>query len=265
MGQTIQTLPKRRISTPRKRNQTTVVLSDAHVPFHSEPLFKKICAVIHDLKPDGLVLAGDFLDLFSLSSYAADSVYQLRDVTLDGEYKAANKLLDMLGGAMPTGAAKHYLWGNHEDRYWRELKKGDRGKYGTALLSPNDAMRLNERGYEVLDNWQDEVVVLGDHLEITHGLWCNKYAAAKHLDEFQGSVMFGHTHRMQSHFLGKRAAFNIGCTCDIESKGFAYMPRTQRLKWSQGFAIVRIDDSGDYHTEMVQSHAGVFYASGRRY
>lgn len=247
------------------RFQTWIVLSDSHVPFQSRPLFEKVCRLIVDLRPDGLVLAGDFLDLFSLSKYAADSVYQLKDVTLDAEYQAGNELLDEIDLAMPRGAKKHYLYGNHEDRYFRELKKGDRGKYGSALLSPTQALQLRERGYAVYENWQDDVVTLGEHLEISHGLWCNKYAAAKHLDEFQGSVMVGHTHRIQTHYLGKRASFNIGCTCDVESKGFAYMPRPQRIKWSNGFAIVRIDDSGFYHTEVVQAYAGRFFANGRFY
>jgi len=250
---------------PACRPETHLILTDLHVPFHHKALLPKVVRLIADLRPDGLVLGGDFLDVFSLSKHVADSVYFLRDVTLEGEYAEGTKVLDAICAAMPAGARLEYLYGNHEDRYFRELQKGDRGKYGGALQSPTEALRLRERGFTVGEKWDDDAVRLGDHLEVVHGIYCSKHAACKHVEEFQGSVAFGHTHRMQSFYLGKRAGFNLGGLFDADHKAFGYMARVQRLKWSNGFGIARIDDAGDFNMEVVQAWNGSFTAAGRTY
>lgn len=247
------------------KTETWVVLPDIHTPFHDAKLIKKVCQFMKDLRPHGVVISGDFLDLYSLSRYAADSVYSLRDVTLSMEYKTGREVLGWIESALPKGCRKEFLYGNHEDRYWRELEKGDRGKYGDALQSPTSALTLRERGWNVGEHWQQDAVQLGDHLEVIHGIYCPVHAAKKHLDEWQGSVIMGHTHRFQSYVSGKRAAYNIGFLGDPNSKGFAYMPRTKRLQWVQGFAVVDIDTHGDYWCQPIQCYGSRFMADGRMY
>lgn len=250
---------------PAGRLQRWVVLPDIHVPFHDVELLEKVCRFMVDHKPDGLVVGGDFLDLYSLSRYAADSLYQLRDVSLSTEYQEGRRILTQIESALPKGCDKYYIWGNHEDRYWREVEKGDRGKYGDALQSPTVALRLHESSWTVREHWRDGHVRLGEHLEVIHGLYCPVHSAKKHLDEWQGSVMFGHSHRSQVHYSGKRAAFNIGWLGDRDSKGFAYMPRTKRMQWTNGFAVVDIDDHGDYWAQVITAHNKRFVAGGRMY
>lgn len=247
------------------RPQLWVVLSDLHVPFHDGPLVRKVLALIRRERPRGVILAGDYLDLFSLSSYSADSLEDLRGVTLCGEYGSGNVLLNEVDRACRRGTKKVYLYGNHEDRYFREKRRGDRGKYGNSFLSPTEALRLRERGWEVYEDWKQDSYALGPHLEVMHGVSVAVNAAKVHLELAQGSVMFGHTHRIMSYVAGRRAAFGLGCLCQVGHKGFHYMPALHRRRWASGFGLVRLDGSGDFWAESVQAHRGAFYACGRRY
>jgi predicted phosphodiesterase len=245
--------------------ETALIISDLHVPFHDKKLLQKICRVIVDTRPTHFIINGDFLDLYSLGSYNADSVNKLKDVTLGDEYEAGVEVLKKLEMALPKGTHKHFLYGNHEDRYFRELDRGDRGKYAGALQAPEEALRLRDRGFTVHTNWKQDYVTLGGHLEVTHGIYCPVHVAKRHLDDLQGSVIVGHSHRFQSFVLGKRGAWNVGFLGDMNSKGFHYMARTQRMKWAQGFAFVTIDDNGRFWVEPIQVHDGKFICRGRMY
>lgn len=213
----------------------------------------------------GVVIAGDFLDLYTLGSYNENSLYNLRHLSLDDEYESGNDGLDELESVLPKGAKKHYLWGNHCDRYNREVAKGDRAKYGTALMSPTDALRLRERGYKVYENWMDDYVTLGKHLDVFHGVYVGPNAARKHLEKTGHSCMFGHSHLIQSYRTGERASYNIGTLADIWGKGFKYCPRLRRLEWANGFAQVFIDSHGRFYVDQISVYNDSFFANGKLY
>ena len=132
------------------------VLPDAHYPFQDEALLRKVRNCIKDNTPDGVVLSGDWLDLFTLGSYNADSLGLLRDITLSDEYKSGFDGIKALDKVLTPGCKKVFIYGNHEDRYFRELMKRDNGKYGGELKNPSDALKLDKYGYEVLTNWKDD-------------------------------------------------------------------------------------------------------------
>jgi predicted phosphodiesterase len=248
-----------------RRTHRNLILGCCHVPFHNVRIFKKVCAAIEDTKPDCVILAGDFLDLLSLSRHVEGSLYHLRHVTLDKEYAAGNKALDSLQAAAGPGCAWKYLYGNHEDRYFREIAKGDNAKYGDALESPTIGLRLIERGFEVKDDWEDDTFKVGAHLDVAHGNWCNEHAAKKHLQEYDASIMFAHTHRTQTFIRGKRAAFNIGGLFDKDSEGMKYVPRVVREKWSNAFGLVDVDNDGLYHAQIIHAFNDTFVMDGRLY
>jgi hypothetical protein len=249
----------------KRRFERWVVLPDIHVPFHNVVLLNKVCRFIHDIKVHGIILAGDFLDLFSLSFFSQNSLYDLKNVTLTNEYEAGIAVLDQIERAVGRGAKRHYLYGNHEARFINYLRDGDHAKMGDELRSPEQALTLRERGYKVYRNWMDDAVKLGDHLEVIHGTYTNVHTAKKHLEEFQGSVMFGHSHRYQTYIDGKRGAYNIGFLGDRDSKGFRYFPRSKRNKWVNGFALVNVDANGYYWAETIQAWNNRFIANGKVY
>jgi predicted phosphodiesterase len=259
-------LPSSKKMVHSSKGQKWIVLSDIHRPFHNQALWSKVLRLIKDMGTDlhGVVLAGDYLDLYTLGSYNSMSLGLLEGIDLGYEYEDGLNGLIELQSVLPAGCRKLFLYGNHEDRYFRTMNSRDHKKFGSALRDPIEALRLHENGWEVKTNWKDDFL-LGEHLDICHGTYHNKHVAAKHLDQNGRSVMFGHTHRIQSYHLGNRAAFNIGGLFDIKNKAFGYMPRMTRRNWANGFAIVNIDDNGDFYVNQITVWNDCFFAEGRKY
>jgi predicted phosphodiesterase len=260
---------KRIINAKRSQDkslQRWIVISDVHRPFHNQTLWNKLLQLINDMGSSlyGIVIAGDYLDLYTLGSYNNESLANLSNITLQDEYIDGLQGIDEINSAF-KGAKKLFLFGNHEDRYFRHIKEKDNAKYGGALINPVEALYLHERGWITKTDWQSDYFTLGKHLDIVHGVYTSIHAAKAHLDKTQHSVMFGHTHRVQCFHQGNRAAFNIGGLYDIKSKGFNYMPRFQRQLWANGFALVNLTDNGDFYVEQVNVWADKFLANGKMY
>jgi predicted phosphodiesterase len=245
--------------------ESWLVLPDYHVPFHNAVIHKKICKLIKEFKPYGIVILGDFLDMYSLAIWNNGSLGKLDGWTLSKEYKDGKAVLAELEAVLPSGSKRHFIYGNHEDRYRRWLEAGDNAKVGKELISPEDALGLREKKYVVHTNWKDDAVTLGEHLDVIHGQYCVQHPAKKHLEVFQRSVMFGHTHRFDAVVIGKRGAYNIGFLGDKKSHGFDYRPRVDRMNWVNGFAIVHIDDKGDYFAQPISCVGNKFIANGKVY
>jgi predicted phosphodiesterase len=260
---------KRIINAKRSQDkslQRWLVISDVHRPFHNQTLWNKLLQLVNDMGSSlyGIVIAGDYLDLYTLGSYNNESLANLSNITLQDEYLDGLQGIDEINSAF-KGAKKLFLFGNHEDRYFRHIKEKDNAKYGGALINPVEALYLHERGWITKTDWQSDYFTLGKHLDIVHGVYTSIHAAKAHLDKTQHSVMFGHTHRVQCFHQGNRAAFNIGGLYDIKSKGFNYMPRFQRQLWANGFALVNVTENGDFYVEQVNVWADKFLANGKMY
>ena len=251
----------------KKKLEKWLVVSDVHRPFHNKVLWSKLLQLIKDLGSSlyGFVLAGDYLDLYTLGSYNTESLANLSGLTLQDEYIDGLEGMDDLNKALRKDCKKYFLFGNHEDRYFRHIKEKDNAKYGGALLNPVEALYLHEKGWEVKTDWMSDYFTLGDHLDVIHGIYTSVNAAKTHLDKTTHSVMFGHTHRVQCFHNGNKAAYNIGGLYDIKSKGFNYMQRLQRETWANGFAIVNINDDGEFYVEQVNVWADNFLAEGKIY
>jgi predicted phosphodiesterase len=242
-----------------------VILPDVHRPFHNETLWVKVLQYIRDVQPYGVILGGDYLDLYTLGRWNKGSLARLKDLDLGYEYDDGKKGIDELEEVLPAGCARHYLFGNHEDRFFRFVEDTDNAKLGGALRHPADALGLWDRGWTVHENWKDGFVQLGEYMQVMHGQYTNKYAAAKHLQEFKTSVIFGHSHRFQAHYDGRDAAFNIGFLGDKNSDGFLYVNRAIREGWVNGFCTVDISSDGHSWFEPHQVYNDRFKAGGRFY
>lgn len=247
------------------RPQVHLVVPDVHTPFQNDTLVNKVCLLARDIRPDGIVFLGDFLDLFTLSKYSEDSLYQLKDLTLSDEYDAGREVLSRFLSALPRGCQKVFIYGNHEDRHFRELQKKDHAKYGKELTPPDEALRLHERKFTVLTDWKSDSFRLGLHLELIHGTFCGVHTAKRHLDEFEGSAMMGHSHRFQTYVTGKRGSYNIGFLGQKDSKGFAYCARATRQKWVNGFAVVYVMADGSFIASPVSCWNDQFIFNGKLY
>ena len=151
------------------------------------------------------------------------------------------------------------------DRFWRHIEKSDPAKYGSALINPTLALRLNERGYNVQEKWKEAVVYLGKHLEVVHGENCSQFATKKSMDLFRTSLVFFHTHRFQAYMEGNTAAWNLGWGGDINSDCFNYATKAMKSSWKNASGIIIIDELGGYHVQPIVWHNDRFYFNGKQY
>jgi hypothetical protein len=255
---------RKRMYADMGTHQTWIVAGCFHFPFHNEKLFQSFLKLIRYLgqRLDGIVINGDYLDLMALSTHARGENI-LPGITLEVEYSSGlDGLMDIQAACSHKGVVKKFNWGNHEDRYKRHMNKSDNAKYGSALLSPTEALNLHELGYEVNEDWKDGYFTLGKDLQVFHGVYTCIHAAKKHLEMYQSSCIFDHTHREQVYSNSIGHAYNIGTMCDIDSKAFKYMPRSQRMQWRNAFAVVKIDDDGDHFVETIRPKNDKFIFEG---
>jgi len=218
-------------------------------------------AFLHDLKqinPQEIVMLGDHLDCGGFLaqhhtlSYVAESKYSFAH-----DIMAANEFLDHVQKNAPR-AKIHMLCGNHERRIERwivtqVLRNEKDAKYLNDLLSPEIVMHIAERGIQY---YKEEVfhhglairgtIKLG-RCHFTHGSTAAKHAAARMVDIFGGSVVFGHTHRAQTFIKrtvkeGAIGAWNPGCLCQIQP----YYGLTGLTDWSHGYGLQLVNKDGTF-------------------
>ena len=250
--------------------ETWLVFGCVHRPFHDKKLWAGLMNLMHELLPNlsGIIINGDYVDLLSLSAHAKfDTI--LPGINLGVEYKdGLDGLLEIESvlGKRKNQVKKIFHYGNHEDRYFRHIKGMDNAKYGNALISPVEGLRLHELGYEVQLDYQNGLTQLGEDLDVFHGHYFNQHAAKKHLDATNGkSVLFNHTHRFQMYSDGFHTGYNIGWLGDKGSKAFNYAPRFTKQGWTNGFAVVYVDADGQTMVNPVKCSGGRFFFGGRGY
>lgn len=212
-----------------------------HFPFHNKRWYEKTLKYLKDIERlDGIILAGDILDMNSLSFHDKGKT-PIPGVTLSGEYAGANRAFDKIVDLIKHHDVKdlHFMYGNHEDRYNRTLKQIDQSKYGSALDSPESALQLNQKGFKIYKDWQKDFIELGD-LMISHGEFLNQHVSKKSIDVYKQSTLFFHTHRFQIYSEGKIVGYNMGFGGDKDAPCFNFATRGQKLQWTNCSALVTV-------------------------
>jgi hypothetical protein len=254
--------------TPSIKDQVGmhILLGCNHVPFHNKQLHRGIIELIKDFPEliKGFHLMGDFLDLNPLSSHDRGRFTAVPGLTLNDEYQIGSDLLYDFDHVLPKGTWKTYLYGNHEDRYNRWMSIMDNAK--TPLISPEEGLRLWQRGYNVKTRWSQDFITIGNDFDIFHGIYFSIHNAKAHLDKLRRSCAYVHTHRIQHYQEGQMSAHNIGACADFNAKAFNYASRPMKAQWANGFAINMIDDSGKSNiTQIKVDLLGHFYFGGKKY
>jgi len=242
-----------------------LVLPDVHVPFENIELLTNILIFMEDYssKIKSFTILGDFLDMLALSKHEMNQV-PMEGYSLGVEYEQGNQWLDLFDDTLQGNCKKNFLYGNHEARYFSHFKDINNSVFADVTPNPTKGLRLEERGYNVFEDWKEDYVQLGK-LQIIHGFYLGVNPCRQHLTRMKCSSMFGHSHRISSYFEGDQASFNIGCLCDINSPGFAYASRYEKMNWQNGFALVNIDEIGNFQVEQITCINNKFSYAGKSY
>ena len=232
------------------------ILSDVHVPYHSEVA---VAAAVGHLKQEnlaGLLLNGDIADFYAISRYMKDPAK--RD--FKGELEAVRGFLGWLRQEFP-GIPIVYKTGNHEDRWqhwlWQHAAEisDDRRMSLTAWLD------LDKLDIELVE---DQRPVMLGKLPVLHGHELPKGMAAP-VNVARGAWMrtlstclVGHSHRTSNHaesdmWHKETACWSTGCLCDLRPD-YAVINR-----WNHGFAVCTVHDRGafDVHNYRVMGDGTV--------
>jgi hypothetical protein len=240
-----------------------LILGCWHVPFQNKEFTKRVFDLMNTHKFDGLILNGDFLDCNTLSGHDRGKFTAIRGLTLTEEYRQGKEVLKQLVELLPANAEKVYMYGNHEDRYFRFI--GDMQQAKTPPQSPTEGLGLYDLGFQVVESYATGYMTLGEHLDILHGIYYNTHCAKTHIDRFRGSVVFAHTHRIQSYIEGRTGGFNIGWGGDATSPAFNYADRGTKASWQNGLAVETIDERGNYYHQQVVAQNNRFVYGGKLY
>lgn len=242
---------------------TYLVLGCQHVPFNDATLTKATLELASQLNLTGLIFNGDFLDCNTLSNHDVGNFSAIPGMNLLHEYEEGKKVIESYDKAVGNIKHKIYMYGNHEYRFNRYMNNMQHAK--TPIPSPEQGLDLHNKGYKVITNFKQGFVKLGDHLEVIHGTYYSTHCAKKHMDVLRGSVLFAHSHRIQSHIEGHQGSFNIGWGGDVNAPAFSYAERPTSSQWQQGFALVDIDEEGDFFVQQIICHNSRFFYNGKKY
>lgn len=223
-----------------KEDGIYLVLGCVHAPFVNLPFWKAMLKMAKENKDNikGLILAGDFLDLHSLSSYDRGKL-AIKGINLGMEYKESIKYLKSILNVLHDNIYKGWLDGNHENRMNKYMAEIDNSKLGNALPSPEVAMKLDKLGFEVFNNWKEDEIQLGN-LSVIHGEICTIYPCKKYIDTFKRNFLFFHTHRTSMHREGEYVAYNAGSMADFSSPVFNYATKAMKQTWTNSFAVATL-------------------------
>jgi predicted phosphodiesterase len=236
-----------------------VALSDVHLepdtPVH--PSYWAATKFVKDLRPKHVVIIGDFADFQCFSQHHNKN----KPLLLEGKrYRKTWQLArEHLERIRPWCTELHYIEGNHE--YWtrRYVEKHPEME---GHIDWKEDFGLDEMQIGVTDF--NDILTLG-RINFTHGWYCNKYHARKHLDEMGDHLFYGHTHGNQREIRRVRArqepyiAESIACLC---SKNPSYLRNRQRPYWINGFLHIEVWDSEFFTPHFIPIINGAFSFGG---
>lgn len=225
-----------------------LILSDVHVPYHDATAVR--IALEHGIKEgcDHLFFNGDLADHFSVSFWQNDP----RQRDLANEVQTVVEVLESCKKAFDRITIKE---GNHEERLIRYMQVKAPELLNLEVLSLTQLWELERLGAELVA--EKRRVMLGN-LSTLHGHEFAR-AFASPVNPARGmylrcgeSVLVGHFHQASTHQekrpLSEKqvVCWSTGCLCDTRVEYARYN------RWTIGFAIVEVEEGGDYEVSNYQ-------------
>ena len=238
----IKAAPKAKKTTPKTdKLEKILFIPDCHFPYQDSLAFDLMMEAMLDFKPEHVIILGDFIDMYSVSSHDKNPK---RAMKLEEEITAS---VDALWRVKGLGAKNNvYISGNHEDRLTRYLMQKapelwDRINVPTVLA-------LDKLGFEYVPYKSD--YTLGK-LRMTHDT--GKAGATAHkqaVDAYHRSVIIGHTHRIGYTVQGdvegdKHVGAMFGWLGDVKQVDYAHNVNIHK-DWAHGFGIGYLNPRNGY-------------------
>jgi predicted phosphodiesterase len=229
------------------KTKVGLIIPDLHVPYHDKRAWGLVLKAGKLVKPDFIVVLGDFLDCYTVSSHRKDP---RRRLTLQDELDAANAELDKLDA---LGAkSRHFVQGNHEHRLERYLMDHAPEVFGMAR--PDRLLRMADRGWSYTPYGRSLRI---GRMNYTHDVdgKAGPNAHAQSLQAFGGNVCQGHTHRLATCYAGNlknetHTGVSLGWLGDANAADYKSYVKAKK-DWTLGFGLALMEPNGNTHLQAV--------------
>jgi len=223
-----------KVKIMNKRYERIVVIPDTHAPYTDDRALLSVFKYIKDVKPNKVVMLGDHVDFYALSSFDKnpERITGLQD-EIDHLHNHLTELRKNYKGEV------FYLEGNHEFRLVKYLRKHPEISSLRQFSSPSKLLDLNKFNIKYGRSLSVHGVLF------KHGHVVRKhsgYSAKGELENEGTSGISGHTHRMSSHYVTNRSGqhgwFEMGHLCNESAA--EYM-EGKVPNWQKGFGEIIYD------------------------
>lgn len=233
---------KRKPYTLPKSQRKVLVISDLHVPYHSEDALKLALKEGKRQKCDTVLINGDFMDFYETSRFQIDP----REANLPEAIEAGKNVFKYIKSIFPK-ALIIYKSGNHDRRLEDKLINKAPELLGLNFWQLEKILELPKETIMVADL---DYIQLGK-LKIVHGHETTKGFIAP-VNPARGlflkvkeNCLQSHVHRTSEHSektIGGKiiSTWSIGCLSDLQPD---YNPYNQ---YNHGFAIVDVETNGEF-------------------
>lgn len=238
----------------------TLVVPDAHTPYHDQDALDGVKEFAEDIHPDALVVLGDWFDMYAVSSF---SKKPSRKVELQEDIDIGVDALEEFCHGLTT--QRYFLAGNHEARWERYLREKAPELHGLDALEPEKLFALNDIGFDYFD--YGDAIGIGN-MWLTHGSRVSKHAgrtAQFNLESYGVPLMMGHSHRLASYRRSNLGGRLDGFECGHLTNGDPdYMDKPANFQ--QGLGLLWTDPrTGNYDVDLVAIKDGGFSYQGDHY
>ena len=230
------------VKSPQNRIKRILFVPDCHHPYCDDAAWEVMINAGKHFKPDQIIVLGDFMDCYSVSTHSKDP---RRIKNFETELIITNTYLDKLDAL--KASKKVYIMGNHEDRLDRYI--ADKASELCGLVSIRKLLHLDKRGWDTI-NYKDHCRI--GKIYCTHDTGkCGPNAHSLAQNDFQANVVIGHTHRLGYVVTGNargdaHVAAMFGWLGSFEQADYMHRIKAMR-EWALGFGIGYMEQSGIVH------------------
>lgn len=213
--------------------ETVLILPDTHTPYEDKRKFNLFVKVLSSLKPEKLVVLGDFFDFYQVSAHDKDP--ERKNIFVDDIEYGRGKLKEL---RKHCGKA-YFIEGNHENRMTRYIWRTAPELHGLDGLSVKSILGMDELDYHFTP-YRDWLQI--GKMNFTHDVGdAGAFAHYKAQQAFDGNIVIGHTHRLGYTVVGNargksHVAAMFGWMGDAEHIDYAHRIKVLRNS-VHGFGI----------------------------
>lgn len=222
------------------------IISDVHIPYHSEIAFSAAVKHLKTMKPDCILLNGDFADFYSISRWQKDP--RKRDFRM--ERGLLKQGLEWIRGEFPK-ARMVFKKGNHEERWDHYLWNHAPEICDMEHIQMEHWLDFEKLGIEMVE---EQRPIMAGKLPVCHGHELPRGLSSP-VNQARGAfmrtihtILVGHGHRTSGHsepdmWGDEIFCWSTGCLADLN-------PEYARInKWNWGFAAVDVASNGEFDVD----------------